>query len=58
MDDDFMDKMALIQKKLFNMQTDFKLEVDECRNELGLKNKHLSNKVNLFSLFRLQEMML
>ena len=40
------------------MQTDFKLEVDECRNELGLKNKHISNKVNLFSLFRLQEMML
>ena len=58
MEGDFLEKVALMQKKLFNLQTDFKLEVEDCRTELGLNNKHLSNKVNLFSLFRLQEMML
>lgn len=41
-----------------NLKSDFKLEVENCREELGLSNQNLSPKINIYSLSRVVEMIL
>ena len=41
-----------------NLKSDFKIQVDGCREELGLSNPSLSPKINLYSLSRIVELML
>ena len=41
-----------------NLKSDFKIQVDMCREELGLSNPSLSPKINLYSLSRIVELLL
>lgn len=52
------EQLGLQRKQVMNLKSDFKLEVENCREELGLSNQNLSPKINLYSLSRVVEMLL